>query len=96
LPPEGTLPLWLTNDGLQAADAGLTFTELAEILTDLTSWADAAKTRSRCQTRSGSCMASATKMPTHPPAKPPAAYVCVLLQVPFGLGRSGKVADHGL
>jgi hypothetical protein len=43
LPPDGTLPVWLTNDGLQAVDAELTFTELAGILTDLAKWADAAQ-----------------------------------------------------
>jgi hypothetical protein len=41
LPPNGTLPVWLTNDGLEAVDAELTFTEMAEILTDLAKWADA-------------------------------------------------------
>lgn len=43
LPPDGTLPVWLTNDGLRAVDAELTFAELAEILTDLAKWADAAQ-----------------------------------------------------
>jgi hypothetical protein len=32
LPPDGTLPVWLTNDGLQAVDGTLTFVEVAEIL----------------------------------------------------------------
>jgi hypothetical protein len=43
LPPRGTLPVWLTNDGLHALDAELTFIEMAEILTDLAKWADAAQ-----------------------------------------------------
>jgi hypothetical protein len=43
LPPDGTLPVWLTNDGLQAVDGKLTFTEISEILTDLAKWADAAQ-----------------------------------------------------
>ncbi len=41
LPPDGTLPVWLTNDGLRTVDAELTFAEIAEILTDLAKWADA-------------------------------------------------------
>lgn len=43
LPPDGTLPVWLTNDGLRAVDAELTFAEIAEILTELAKWADAAQ-----------------------------------------------------
>ena len=43
LPPDGTIPVWLTNDGLQAVDGKLTFAEIAEILTDLAKWADAAQ-----------------------------------------------------
>lgn len=43
LPPGGTLPVWLANDGLQAVDGKLTFAEIAEILTDLAKWADAAQ-----------------------------------------------------
>lgn len=43
LPPDGTLPVWLTNDGLEAVDAKLSFVEIADILTDLAKWADAAQ-----------------------------------------------------
>jgi hypothetical protein len=43
LPPDGTLPVWLTNDGLQAVDEELTFAEISAILTDLAKWADAAQ-----------------------------------------------------
>jgi hypothetical protein len=43
LPPDGTIPVWLTNDGLQAVDGKLTFAEIAEILVDLAKWADAAQ-----------------------------------------------------
>jgi hypothetical protein len=43
LPPDGTLPVWLTNDGLRSVDAQLASTELAETLTDLAKWADAAQ-----------------------------------------------------
>ncbi len=43
LPPGGTLPVWLTNDGLEAVDAKLSFAEIAEVLTDLAKWADAAQ-----------------------------------------------------
>ena len=41
LPPNGTLPVWLTNEGLEATDAKLTFEEMADILSDLAKWADA-------------------------------------------------------
>jgi hypothetical protein len=41
LPPDGTIPVWLTNDGLEAVDGELTFVEIAEILGDLSKWADA-------------------------------------------------------
>jgi hypothetical protein len=41
LPPDGTLPVWLTNDGLQAVDGKLTFAEMAEILTDVAKIAEA-------------------------------------------------------
>ena len=43
LPPDGTIPVWLTNDGLQAVDGKLTFAEIVEILTDLAKWAEAAQ-----------------------------------------------------
>jgi hypothetical protein len=43
LPPDGTLPVWLTNDGLRAVHARLASTEIAETLTDLAKWADAAQ-----------------------------------------------------
>jgi hypothetical protein len=41
LPPDGTLPVWLTNDGLEAVDAKLTFAEMTDMLIDLAKWADA-------------------------------------------------------
>ncbi len=41
MPDLGTLPVWLTNDGLKATDKLLTFAELAKILTDLAARADA-------------------------------------------------------
>jgi hypothetical protein len=43
LPPGGTIPVWLTDDGLQAADGKLTFAEIAEMVTDLAKWAEAAQ-----------------------------------------------------
>ena len=45
LPADGTLPVWLTNAGLQAVDGGLTFVEIAETLTDLGKWEMQRKTR---------------------------------------------------
>jgi hypothetical protein len=41
LPPDGTLPVWLRNDGLHCVESGLTFEEIADILKDLALWADA-------------------------------------------------------
>jgi hypothetical protein len=41
--PNSTLPVWLTNHGLQAKDQALTFTEIADMLTDLAKWAGAAQ-----------------------------------------------------
>jgi hypothetical protein len=43
LPPEGTLPVWLKNDGLHSVDSALTFDEIAEMLEELALWADAAQ-----------------------------------------------------
>ena len=43
LPPGGTLPVWLQNDGLHCADGALTFEDMAEILRELALWADAAQ-----------------------------------------------------
>jgi hypothetical protein len=40
LPPDGTLPVWLKNDGLYCVESSLTFEEIAEILKDLAQWAD--------------------------------------------------------
>lgn len=41
LPENGTLAIWLTNDGLRSTDSYLTFGETAEILRDLARFADA-------------------------------------------------------
>jgi hypothetical protein len=41
LPPDGTLPVWLTNDGLKCVESSLTFQEMAELLGDLAHWAEA-------------------------------------------------------
>jgi hypothetical protein len=41
LPPEGTLPVWLKNDGLHSVESRLTFEEIAEMLEELAVWADA-------------------------------------------------------
>ena len=41
LPPDGTLPVWLINDGLQAVSGKLTFAEIAEMLAELAKWANA-------------------------------------------------------
>lgn len=41
LPQDGTLPVWLKNDGLHCVESSLTFEEIAEILKDLALWADA-------------------------------------------------------
>ena len=43
LPPDGTLPVWLRNDGLHSVESSLTFEEIAEMLEDLAVWADAAQ-----------------------------------------------------
>jgi hypothetical protein len=43
LPPDGTLPVWLKNDGLHSVQSSLTFEEIAEIVKDLATWADAAQ-----------------------------------------------------
>jgi hypothetical protein len=40
LPENGTLAIWLTNDGLRSTDSYLTFGETAEILRDLARFAD--------------------------------------------------------
>jgi hypothetical protein len=41
LPPDGTLPVWLKNDGLHCVESSLTFEEIAEVLKDLAHWAEA-------------------------------------------------------
>jgi hypothetical protein len=41
LPPDGTLPVWLKNDGLHSVESSLTFEEIAEMLEDLAVWAEA-------------------------------------------------------
>lgn len=43
LPPDGTLPVWLKNDGLHSVESSLTFEEIAEMLEDLAVWAEAAQ-----------------------------------------------------
>lgn len=43
LPLDGTLPVWLKNDGLHSVEASLTFAEIAEILEDLARFAEAAQ-----------------------------------------------------
>jgi len=43
LPLDGTLPVWLKNDGLHSIESSLTFEEIAEMLEDLAAWADAAQ-----------------------------------------------------
>ena len=43
LPPDGTLPVWLKNDGLHSVETSLTFEEIAEMLEDLAVWAEAAQ-----------------------------------------------------
>ena len=43
LPPDGTLPVWLKNDGLHSVESRLTFDEIAKMLEDLAVWADAAQ-----------------------------------------------------
>lgn len=43
LPPDGTLPVWLKNDGLHGVESSLTFEEIEEMLEDLAVWADAAQ-----------------------------------------------------
>jgi len=40
IPPDGTLPVWLKNDGLHCVESSLAFGEMAEILGDLARWAD--------------------------------------------------------
>lgn len=39
-PKDGTLCLWLCNDGLKVVGSHLTFNEMAEVLGDLAMWAD--------------------------------------------------------
>jgi hypothetical protein len=41
LPPDGTMPVWLKNDGLYCVESGLSFEEIAEVLKDLAQCADA-------------------------------------------------------
>jgi hypothetical protein len=41
LPEDGTIAVWLKNDGLHSIDGSLTFDEIAEILEDLSRYADA-------------------------------------------------------
>jgi hypothetical protein len=41
LPEDGTIAVWLKNDGLHSIDGFLTFDEIAEILKDLSRYADA-------------------------------------------------------
>jgi hypothetical protein len=43
LPADGTLPVWLQNDGLHSVETILTFSEIAEILEDLARFADGAQ-----------------------------------------------------
>ncbi len=43
LPPDGTLPVWLQNDGLHSVEAILTCSEMAEMLEDLARFADGAQ-----------------------------------------------------
>lgn len=43
LPSKSTMAIWLTNDGIQSINGGLTFTEMADILTELAMWSDAAQ-----------------------------------------------------
>lgn len=43
LPPDGTLPVWLKNDGLHSVESSLTFEEITEMLEELAVWADAAQ-----------------------------------------------------
>jgi hypothetical protein len=50
LPPNGTISIWLTNDGLQSMDSSLSFEEAADILADLAWWADAVQDPSRFRT----------------------------------------------
>jgi hypothetical protein len=40
---DATLPVWLTNDGLHSVEGALSFTEIAEMLQELSLWADAAQ-----------------------------------------------------
>jgi hypothetical protein len=41
LPEDGTIAVWLVNDGLRSTDSWLTFDEMAEILDELARWSDA-------------------------------------------------------
>jgi hypothetical protein len=43
LPLDGTLPVWLKNDGLHSVETSLTFEEIAEMLEELAVWAEAAQ-----------------------------------------------------
>ena len=52
LPPDGTLPVWLKNDGLHSVESSLTFEEITEMLKELAIWADAAQIRPPCEKRS--------------------------------------------
>lgn len=42
-PVDGTLPVWLANDGLHSVEGVLTFAEIADMLEDLARWCDAAQ-----------------------------------------------------
>jgi len=41
IPENGTLPVWLTNDGLRSTDSHLTFSEIVGILRELAQYAGA-------------------------------------------------------
>lgn len=43
LPEDGTMGIWLANDGLHSIDSWLNFDEMAEILDELARWSDAAQ-----------------------------------------------------
>jgi hypothetical protein len=42
-PVDGTLPVWLANDGLHSVEGVLTFAEIADMLQDMARWCDAAQ-----------------------------------------------------
>jgi hypothetical protein len=40
IPPEATVPVWLSDDGLVSTDAKFSYSETAEVLQEVAKWAE--------------------------------------------------------